>query len=89
MSAVLHVPAALATKKGAGYLAEQAGDQTVVLTNHGKSTAVVMSPENFDELQRALREAANRLISGVTDLVAEGATFRSVEDARQRLHVDR
>lgn len=80
------MPATMATKKGAGYLAAQATDRTVVLTNHGKPTAVVMSPENFDDLERSLRQAANSMIRGVTRLVAERSTFHTADEARERLH---
>lgn len=86
MSEALRMPATVATKKGAGFLAEAAAERTVVLTNHGRSTAVVMSPENFDDLTRSLREAADRMIDGVAELVAERATFVPVDEARERLH---
>ena len=62
-------------EEGLGFLAEKAAERTVVLTNHGKPTAVVMSPEHFDELERSLRHAADRLVQGVTDLVAERSEF--------------
>lgn len=80
------IPAALFTQKGADYLAKQASENTVVLTDGGKPTAVVMSPGRYDEMQRAVRDAANRVIAGTADLVAENATFRPVDDARERLH---
>lgn len=83
------MPATMATKKGAGYLAEKAAERTVVLTNHGKPTAVVMSPEHFDELERSLRAAADQLVQGVADLVAERSEFRSVNEVRERLHARR
>ncbi len=86
MTEPLRMPATLATRKGAGYLADQAGERTVILTNHGRETAVVMSPEHYDELVRALRAAADRLVSGVADLVADRSEFRSIDDARARLH---
>lgn len=88
MNSLLRVPSTLATRKGTGFLAEKAAKETVVLTNHGKPTAVVMSPENYDEMQRSLRAAADRIISGVADVVAEGTTFRSVDEARRRLHAE-
>lgn len=86
MMTPLHVPSTLATRKGAGYLVEQAADRTVILTNHGKQAAVMMSPEHYDELVRTLREAADTLVVGVADLVAERSTFRTVDEARARLH---
>lgn len=89
MSTPLRMPATMATKKGAGYLAEKAAERTVVLTNHGKPTAVVMSPEHFDELERSLRAAADQLVQGVADLVAERSEFRSVNEVRERLHARR
>ena len=89
MSTPLRMPATMATKKGAVYLAEKAAELTVVLTNHGKPTAVVMSPEHFDELERSLRAAADQLVQGVADLVAERSEFRSVNEVRERLHARR
>ena len=83
------MPATMATKKGAGYLADKAAERTVVLTNHGKPTAVVMSPEHFDELERSLRAAADQLVQGVANLVAERSEFRSVGEVRERLHARR
>lgn len=58
MKTPLSVPSTLATKRGSGFLAEQAADRTVVITNRGKPTAVVMSPENYDALEG--RGAASR-----------------------------
>ena len=89
MSAPLRMPATMATKKGAGYLAEKASERTVVLTTHGKPTAVVMSPEHFDELERSLRAAADQLVQGVANLVAERSEFRPVDEVRERLHARR
>lgn len=89
MTTSLRMPATVATKKGAGFLAEKAAERTVVLTNHGKPTAVVMSPEHFDELERSLRHAADRLVQGVTDLVAERSEFSRVDEVRERLHARR
>lgn len=89
MSAPLRMSATLATKRGAGYLAEQAAERTVVLTNHGKPTAVVMSPERYDDLERSLREAANQIVRGVSELVASRSHFHTVDEARARLHARR
>lgn len=86
MPQTLSMPATLATRKGAGYVAEQAQDRTVVLTHHGKKTAVVMSPERYDEMVRDLREASNRLIAGTADLVAQRSSFHGVDEARRLLH---
>lgn len=86
MTAPLRMPATTATKRGAGYLSEKAADRTVVLTNHGKPTAVVMSPENFDELERTLRQAADEMIRGISRLVAERSEFHTVDEVRERLH---
>lgn len=86
MIAPLRMPATVATKKGAGYLAEKAAERTVVLTNHGKPSAVVMSPERFDDLERSLRLAAEQMIQGVSQLVAERSEFHTVDEARERLH---
>lgn len=83
------MPATTATKKGAGYLAEKAAERTVVLTNHGKPSAVVMSPENFDDLERSLRLAADQMIQGVSRLVAERSEFHTVDEVRERLHARR
>lgn len=89
MTAPLRMPATMATKKGAGFLAEKASERTVVLTNHGKPTAVVMSPENFDELERSLRYAVDQLVQGVTTLVADKSDFHTVDEVRERLHARR
>lgn len=89
MTAPLRMPATTATKKGAGYLAEKAAERTVVLTNHGKPSAVVMSPENFDDLERSLRLAADQMIQGVSRLVAERSEFHTVDEVRERLHARR
>lgn len=89
MTAPLHMPATLATKKGAGFLAEKAAERTVVLTNHGKPTAVVMSPEHFDDLERSLRRAADQLVQGIATLVADRSDFRSVDEVRERLRARR
>lgn len=83
------MPATVATKKGAGYLAEKAAERTVVLTNHGKPSAVVMSPERFDDLERALRLAADQMIQGVSQLVADRSEFHTVDEVRERLHARR
>ena len=48
-----------------------------------------MSPEHFDELERSLRAAADQLVQGVADLVAERSEFRSVNEVRERLHARR
>lgn len=89
MTAPLRMPATMATKRGAGYLADKAAERTVVLTNHGKPTAVVMSPERFDDLERSLRRAADELVRGVSDLVAERSEFHTLDEARQRLDARR
>lgn len=89
MTAPLHMPATVATKKGAGYLAEKAAGRTVVLTNHGKPSAVVMSPENFDDLERSLRLAADQMIQGIGRLTAERSEFHTVDEVRERLHARR
>lgn len=88
-AAVQKIPATLATQKGAGYLAEQAAEHTVVLTNHGKPTAVVLSPERYDELLRSLREASNSIVTGMADLLAQRTTFHSLDTARERLRAAR
>lgn len=88
-SSPLRMPATTATRKGAGFLAEKASERTVILTNHGKPSAVVMSPEHFDELERSLRDAANRLVEGVADLVAEKSEFHTMDEVRERLHARR
>lgn len=89
MTAPLRMPATVATKKGAGYLAEKAAERTVVLTNHGKPSAVVMSPERFDDLERSLRLAADQMIQGVSQLVAGRSEFHTVDEVRERLHARR
>lgn len=89
MTAPLRMPATVATKKGAGYLAEKAAEHTVVLTNHGKPSAVVMSPERFDDLERSLRLAADQMIQGISQLVAERSEFHTVDEVRERLHARR
>lgn len=89
MTAPLRMPATMATKKGAGYLAEKAADRTVVLTNHGKPTAIVMSPEHFDELERSLRAAAEELVRGISTLVAARSEFHSLDEARAQLDARR
>lgn len=89
MTAPLNMPATVATRKGAGYLAEKAAGRTVVLTNHGKPSAVVMSPENFDDLERSLRLAADQMIQGISRLVAERSEFHTVDEVRERLHARR
>ncbi|GAA1300094.1 hypothetical protein GCM10009591_00080 [Brachybacterium tyrofermentans] len=75
--------ATMATEKGAGYLAEKAAGRTVVLTDHGKPSAIVMSPERFDDLERSLRLAANQVIQGVSQLVAERSEFHTVDEVRE------
>lgn len=89
MTTPLRMPATVATKKGAGYLAEKAAERTVVLTNHGKPSAVVTSPERFDDLERALRLAADQMIQGVSQLVADRSEFHTVDEVRERLHARR
>lgn len=89
MVAPLRMPATMATKRGAGYLAEKAAERTVTLTNHGKPTAVVMSPERYDERERSLRHATNEIIRGVSTLVAERSEFHTLDEARQRLDARR
>ena len=87
--AMTKIPSTLATQRGAGYLAEQAATRTVVLTSHGKPTAVVMSPERYDDLVRSLREASATIVGGMADLLAQRTTLRSVDDARERLRAAR
>lgn len=89
MSTPLNVPMTAATRKGAGFLTEKAAERTVVLTHHGRPSAVVMSPERYDELERTLRLAAERLVEGTAGLVAERSEFVGVEKARERLHARR
>lgn len=89
MVAPMRIPATTATKKGAGFLADKAAERTVVLTHHGRPTAVVMSPERYDDLERSLRQAADQLIRSTAELVAERSEFRSVEAVRERLHARR
>lgn len=61
----------MVTTKGVGFLAEEATARTVVLTDHGRPTAVVMSPAAFDDLERSLRGAAEQILLGVAALVAD------------------
>lgn len=61
----------------------------MVLTNHGKPSAVVMSPENFDDLERSLRLAADQMIQGIGRLVAEHSEFHTADEVRERLHARR
>lgn len=85
MNKPLEVPVSVAARKGPRFLSESAENNTVLLTNHGNPTAVVMNPRNFEEFQRTLKQSANTLIEGVADLVAEETTFYSVDEARKRL----
>lgn len=86
---MLKVPARLATQKGAGYLAEQAADRTLVITSHGKPVAVVQSPEAFDEQARVLRDSAARLTEGLASILAERSTFHTPEEAKAKLRARR
>lgn len=87
--ALTRIPATLATQRGAGYLADRAAEQTVVLTHHGRPTAVVLSPEHYDEMVRDLREASAAIVSGMADLLAGRVTTRPVSEARERLRAAR
>jgi PHD/YefM family antitoxin component YafN of YafNO toxin-antitoxin module len=79
------IPATLASRKGIGYLTRQAEDHTVVLTSHGHSVGVLMSPAEYDQQIRTLREAAAALVSATTSLVADRSTFHSVDQVRDRI----
>jgi PHD/YefM family antitoxin component YafN of YafNO toxin-antitoxin module len=79
------IPATLASRKGIGYLTREAEDHTVVLTSHGHSVGVLMSPAEYDQQVRVLREAAATLIETATSLVADRSDFQTVDQVRQRL----
>lgn len=82
---IMKMPTTVASRKGIGHLTTEASEKTVVLTNHGHPVAVVMSPQEYDEHVRMLREAADSVLASGAALLAERSEFISSDEAKGRL----
>lgn len=81
---MLKMPMTVAGRKGIGHLTNAASDKTVVLTNHGRPVAVVMSPQEYDEQRRISRETADSVLATGSALVGECSDHMDSEEARDR-----
>lgn len=81
---MMKMPMTVASRKGIGHLTKAASDKTVVLTNHGRPVAVVMSPQGYDEQRRILRETADSVLATGAALLGERSDHMDSDEARDR-----
>jgi hypothetical protein len=89
MSSSIRMPITVASRKGISAIANQATDQRIILTSHGRTVAVVDGPERLDEDLRKIRESAR----AVTESAAEAVLQRrpahlNLEELCARLQID-
>jgi hypothetical protein len=77
-----------AARKGVSAVAAAADTQRVLLTSHGRTVAVVDSPERTEEQLRTLRAASLAVLDAAADLVADRSKKFNLDDACIRLGVD-
>ncbi|MGM7668554.1 type II toxin-antitoxin system prevent-host-death family antitoxin [Microbacterium sp. A93] len=75
----------MANRKGTAYVTAKAQEQPVVVTSHNKPVSVTLSPEHYDEMVRSVRETQAQVLASAAALVADRATLRPLEEARNRL----
>ena len=88
MSPTLRIPISVAARKGVSAVAASAGDQRVLLTNHGRTVAVVDSAERIDADLRVVREAALAVLDAAANLVSDRSRKFSLDEVCARLGVD-
>lgn len=89
MADSIRMPITIASRKGISAIANQANDQRIILTSHGRTVAIVDAPERLDEEIRKIRESAR----AVTESAAEAVLARrpaqlDLEELCTRLQID-
>ena len=79
---------ATASRKGLSAVAAAAEQQRIVLTSHGRTVAVVDSPERAEEQARLIREASLAVLDAAADLVSSRTKQFNLDQACARLGVD-
>ena len=69
-------------------MAAAAREQRVLLTNHGRTVAVVEAPERIDDQARMVREASLAVLDAAADLVAGRGGRFNLDEACARLGID-
>ncbi|HUX70330.1 MAG TPA: hypothetical protein VMV41_07460 [Cellulomonadaceae bacterium] len=84
----LRMPMSTASRKGLSAVAASAEDQRVVLTSHGRTVAVVDSPQRAEEQARLLREASLAVLDAAADLISARGKQFDLDEVCARLGVD-
>lgn len=82
---LVRMTATEATRKGFSHVSHTAGQQPVLVTNHGKPEAVVVGPAEFEEFARRLRALEDVVLGKAADTVADRSGFATVDQAKERL----
>ena len=82
------MPMSTASRKGLSSVAAAAHDQRVILTSHGRTVAVVDSPERVDEDSRRIREATLAVLDAAAELVSGRSAKLDLDEVCSRLGLD-
>lgn len=79
-----------ALKTGPNQVVEKIAQQPLLLTQHGRSVAVMVSPQQWNDLitqlsQRRFTEAEIRAIAKAYQKRAEGMEYETMEDLKARI----
>jgi len=85
MTEPIRVPITLASKRGVSGLAALAESNRVVLTSHGRATAVVDDAARIEEDIAKLRGATQAVLDAAGKLVAQRSNTFSLNEAITRL----
>ena len=88
MTDVVRMPMTAASRRGVSAVANEASDHRVVLTSHGRTVAVVDSPERLDADMGRLRAAAWEVLEAASNLYSDRSEKYSLRDACEKLGFD-
>lgn len=82
------MPISTASRKGVSAVAAAAREQRVLLTNHGRTVAVVDAPDRVDEQARMVREASLAVLDAAADLVSARGNRFNLDETCARFGID-
>jgi len=83
------MPITLASRKGISAIANEASEQRIILTSHGRTVAVVDDPERLDEDLRKMRESARAVADSAAEAILQRRPAHlNLEEICQRLQID-
>lgn len=89
MTSSIRIPITLASRKGISAIANQAIEQRIILTSHGRTVAVVDGPERLDEDLRKMRESARAVADSAAEAILQRRPAQlNLEELCQRLEID-